>query len=117
MKKEEIIEQVIENTDWETIKKMRDIYMLSAYGDNVSPYIFTADYLRKTGKEILTSLLKEYPNIEGEAFVSTACLKAYKEDSDGVATYGIRFEADYENATVYIEENDSIFDDDLISAP
>lgn len=113
MTKEEIIEQVLEHTDWEAIKRMRDIFMLSQYGKTHT--IFTAEFLKETGREILTNLLDSHLDSEKEGFVSTACLKAYKELDGGSTIYGIRFEAEYSDVMVYIEADDSIFDDYFIS--
>lgn len=113
MTKEQIIEQVLENTNWEAIQRMRDIYMIYEYKRTNS--LFTADFLKETGREILTDLLSSHFGTQDEGFVSTACLKAYKEIEDGCTLYGIRFEVDYSDAVVYIEEDDSIFDDYFIS--
>src|SRR5688572_10690577 len=100
MNKQEIIRQVVDNTNWAMMNTLRDLYMEAEYGKEYVGRHFNAETLKETGERILTRVVEEDIN-----YCSTACLVAYKDEQPGYTIYGIRFEAESGNAMYYEEED------------
>jgi hypothetical protein len=104
MNKEEIIEHVIEKTDWEMMAALRTTACLAKDMRGGLSFLNTPESLKEIGEDLLRGMLDR--DVE---YSATAMLKAYKEDiGDGDVEYGIRFEAETLDAIAYVkgEENE-----------
>lgn len=104
MNKQEIINYVINKTNWQMMIELRTI--ACKHDDLDSNHLNNEEELKRIGANLLSDVIDN--NYD---YCSTAMLTAYKHEESGYEEYGLKFETETIDAVAYVEVDEW---DDLI---